>query len=154
MAKYRVSDRHTSSHKHRRPDYTMETRNILTYKVILHGPTGFEFTFALLIAISNACQIREQGICPNIGNMPLVERQWNTPVKRRTRNGEVLQSALYKRNDLIATRFWTNKIRIFLVKLQQRLLEIRKLKEPIFFTACLLYWTLAIWANKFTFVIS
>ena len=103
----------------------------LPYEVVLYGPTALEFACALFAAVADAGEICQQSVSPNIGNMAFIEGQRNAPIEGRTGDGKIFQAALNEGYDFVLTGFRTNEIRVFLVELQQRLLEFGKLEEPI-----------------------
>ena len=131
MPEHRVSRLETSGEEHCGPYHAVKTGDILADEVVLHRPILVEFLRAVGIRIADAGEVREQCISPHVGDMALVERQGDAPVERRAGNGEVLQAALDERHDLVAARLGANEVRMALVEVEQRLLELAQLEEPV-----------------------
>ena len=85
--------------------------------------------------------------------MALVERQRDAPVERGAADGEILQAALYERHDLVAARLGADEVGVLLVELEQRLLELGKLEEPVLLAGGLLHGAMAIGAHPLAVVV-
>src|SRR3954469_95288 len=62
-----------------------------------------------------------------------ITRHRNAPLEAGTADREIAQSALHERDDFVAPRLRTDQLRLFFVKFQQFVLELRELEEIIFF---------------------
>ena len=148
MAEHGVRDGQPRRHEHSRPDHAVKARDVLADEVVLHGPAGFELAFAALVAVADAGEVREQRVGPHVGNMSLVKRHGHAPVERGTADGEVFQAALHERDDLVATGFRADEVGMLVVELEQRLLELGQLEEPVLLAAGLLHRALAVGADE------
>ena len=148
VAEHGVRDGQPRRHEHSRPDHAVKARDVLADEVVLHGPAGFELAFAALVAVADAGEVREQRVGPHVGNMSLVKRHGHAPVERGTADGEVFQAALHERDDLVATGFRADEVGMLVVELEQRLLELGQLEEPVLLAAGLLHRALAVGADE------
>ena len=148
VAEHRVRDGQAGGHEHSRPDDAVEARDVLAHEVVLHGPALLELAGALLVAVADAREIGQQGVGPHVGHVALVEGQRHAPVEGGAADGQVLQAALHEGDHLVLARFRADEVGVLLVELQQRLLELGKLEEPVLLAAGLLHRAMAVGAHQ------
>ena len=154
MAEHRVRDGQPGRHEHGRPDDAVETRDVFAHEVVLHGPAGVELAGALaLVAVADAGEVGQQSVGPHVGHVALVERQRHAPVERAARDGQVLQTALHERHDLVLARLGTDEVGVLLVERQQLVAELGQLEEPVLLAARLLHGALTVRAHELPFLV-
>ena len=154
MAEHRVRDGQPGRHQHGGPDDAVKTRDVFAHEVVLHGPAGVELAGALaLVAVADAGEVGQQRVGPHVGHVTLVERQRHAPVERAARDGQILQTALHERHDLVLARLGTDEVGVLLVERQQLVAELGQLEEPVLLAARLLHGALAVGAHQFALVV-
>src|SRR5262249_17487243 len=113
---------------HGRPDGAVESRNVLADEVDVGRPPLAERR--LVVAVTDACDVRQQRVEPDVNREALVERDADAPLLPGARYVEVLQPLVGGRaEDLVAAALRLNEARVFLVILQQPVLERGQLEE-------------------------
>ena len=148
VAEHGVRDGQPRCHEHSRPDHAMKARDVLADEVVLHGPALLELAGALLVAVADAREVGQQGVGPHVGHVAFVEGQRHAPVEGGTADGQVLQTALHEGDHLVLARFGADEVGVLLVELQQRLLKLGELEEPVLLAAGLLHRAMAIGAHQ------
>ena len=138
----------TKSHKHCRPNDTVEADDILTNNVHLSWPETLSHGSSLwtIITVANSGVVVKKSIKPDVGYVRLIKRNWNTPVKTGTGYRNILEARLNKAANLIGAEVWLNEIWVLSIELKQFILECRELEEPRLLRDTLKL-TMAIWAE-------
>ena len=136
------------SHKHCRPNDTVEANDVLTNNMHLSWPETLSHGSSLwtVIAIANSSVVVEKSIKPDVGYVRLIKRNRNAPVKAGTGYRNILKTRLNKAAYLVGTEVWLNEIWVLGVELKQLVLECGKLEEPRLLRNTLKL-TMAIWAE-------
>ena len=133
MAKYLFRKGKVKSHKHSRPDDSMETNDFLTYNVDISGPVFFELRI-IIRAISKGSDVVGKGVYPNIYNMFIIKSNGNTPVECCTAYAEVLKTGLKEVvYHFILSCLGLDKFRMLLNVFDKSVLIFRKSEEIAFF---------------------
>ena len=117
-------------HEHGWPDDRVESSDVFADNVN-RGPAAFKL--CVVLTPPRCGDVVEQSVKPNVNDVAVVPRDLYTPVKRRTRNGEVVESTLHERDDFVSHGIGLNEIRLRLVKVEQSLLEIAHPEEVVRF---------------------
>ena len=109
----------------------MEANDLFADHVHIGRPILFKLHF--IVAITNAGHVAGQGVIPDIDDMFRVARPGNPPLERPAADGDVLEAALHKTDNLVAAKVGLHEFRMLVVQIEQALLERRELEEVVFF---------------------
>ena len=104
-----LRQRHSSRHEHCRPDYRVETHNLLADQVNVRRPEFFHIGI-----VNQRRDIVDNRVKPNVNDMPPVVGHGYAPIKRRARYAQVLQPALNETDHLVAPRRRHDKFGVLL----------------------------------------
>ncbi len=122
-----------------RPVHTVKPDDLFPDHVDVRRPVAVEFLLRGFVfrAESNRGAIVTKRVKPDVNHVLWVAGNRDAPFERAPADGEIAQAALHKSDDLVAARFWTDKVRLLFVQLQQLVRERRELEKVIIFADCL-----------------
>ena len=91
------------------------------------------FDFIIFSAIANCGEVVNQGVVPNIKDVLLVPRHWNTPRNRCARNRDVTKTTLNKCVRFVALCSRGYELWVLRVVLKKLVFEGTEFEEPVFF---------------------
>src|SRR5262249_40504427 len=110
----------------------MKANDVFANEMQTRGPEASPFIFW-----PAACAaIRGKRVEPHIEDGRRLAWDWKAPTNRGARDAEVFQTTFDETDDFVPPRFGLDEVGILPVKIEQRLLKGRKLKEVVFFSDC------------------
>src|SRR3974390_1860381 len=85
----------------------------------------------VVIAIADGSDVVDESVVPDVEDVLLVPRDAHTPVDRRPRDRDVLQTAFDEAEGLVASHSREDRVGVLLVPLEQTILETAQLEEPV-----------------------
>ena len=121
--------RYPGRDQHGRPVQAVEPRDVLADHVEVGGPPALEHR--VVGPISDTGGVVDQRVAPDVNDMLVVAGERNAPFDGRARDAEILQAGPEPPEDLVATRFWLDEIRVLVDVLLQPLLVTRQFEEVV-----------------------
>jgi len=109
--------RQSGGHQEGRPVDAVEADDVLADDVEIGRPVFGKF--AVRIRVADAGDVIGQRVQPDIHDVFFIARHRHAPVEGGAGDGEVLQPALHKRDDLVPAAFGLDEFGVFLVIAQQ-----------------------------------
>ena len=128
VAEYMPRRLDVSREAHRRPQRTVEARDVLADEVNVGRPPFAETL--LVAAVADGGDVIQQCIEPDVDGELRIKRDRNAPILSNTADVNVLKAALDVGQHLITATLRLDKVRILLVEAQQLILELR-LREVV-----------------------